>query len=153
MSRGGRAFRSALIGGAALLLGACSPYTVRGKVIEGDTSYVAIVDESDPRLARRGVSGASVEIWSDPEKLNRKRVASQFSDAEGGFALPFDETGAGVLQYDVRITAEREGYTGAEQSMTLPSSSRRVLIMLKQGQSRTPRENESLLEQYRRYNR
>ncbi len=141
------------IAAVSLALAACSPYTLRGKVIEGDTGYVAIVDESDARLRGRGITGVNVEIWSDPEKLNRKRVASQFSDAGGEFALPFDEAGAGLLQYDVRIVAEREGYTGTEQSMTLPSSSRRVLIIMKPGASRTPKENESLLEQYRRYTR
>ena len=143
---------AACVATAAGLCG-CSPYIVQGKVIEGDVSYIAVVDASDARLQGRGLSGASVEIWTDPEKLNRRRVATNVSDSDGSFSLPFGETGAGVLDYEVSVLARREGYSGAEIITPLPSSSKRLLIMMKPGASRLPKETETLMEQYRRFSR
>lgn len=148
-----RAVQAAWLVAAFAAAAGCSPYTVRGKVIQGDVSFVAVVEDSDPRLVGPGLSGASVELWTDPEKLNRKRVAVQTSDSNGDFAMPFSETGAGLLQYDVGVVARRDGYSGAETNIGLPSSSKRLLIMMKPGASRVPKETETLLEQYRRYNR
>ena len=119
-----------------LVLSVCSTactYTLRGRVIEGDTSYVAVVDKSDPRLNENGIEGVRLHVQLDPGKLNRKTVCREVSSMDGAFALPVDEIGAGVLEYDVGVFARRAGYSPAEGSFRLPPSGKRIIIVLMRG--------------------
>lgn len=145
-------FAGVLALSAAALLGACSPYALRGKVIEGDVSFVAIVDASDPRLSGPGVPNVALDLTSNPERLNRKMLASGVSGPTGEIDLRVEEIGAGVMTYDVALAARRDGYAMTEGIFRLPPDSKRALVMLKRGAGRTP-SNESLIEEFRRYNR
>lgn len=114
-------------------LAGCAPYTLRGKVIEGDVSFIAVIDASDPRLDGPGLSGAMLRLETDPERLNRKVVGTAVSGPDGSFAIPVEEVGAGLLMYDMGLRAERQGYAPAEQFFRLPGSDRRVLVILQPG--------------------
>lgn len=129
-------WRGAVGAALAISVSACSPYALRGKVIEGQGSYVTIVDASDPRLAEPGLSGAAVTLVLDPTQLNRKTLASGISGADGEVSLKVDEFGAGMLEYDVGVYARRRGREPAEGYFRLPGSSQRVLISLAPGEDR-----------------
>lgn len=133
--------------------GACSPYTLRGRVIEGDVSFVAIVDASDPRLNSPGVPGVTLDLASNPERLNRKTIASGVSGPGGEIDVRIDELGAGVMTYDVSLTARRDGYAAATGIFRLPPDSRRALVILKRGAAGRAPANESLIEEAKRYSR
>lgn len=148
-----RAARLAVLLPITLLLTACSPYALKGKVIAGDVSYAALVDASDERLTEGpGVPGIEVELWTDPEKLNRKRVASSMSDGAGEFSLTVDEVGAGFLNYDCSIITRGKGFAPVSQAFKLPPSSQRLLIIVNKGSGDSPLP-EDLMEQFRRFNR
>ncbi|MEM9881827.1 MAG: hypothetical protein AAF800_02780, partial [Planctomycetota bacterium] len=92
-------------GVAALLLAlsgaaGCSPYQLRGVVIEGDEPGVELVNRRDPRLERFGLPGAELELWLDPDRLRPRRVGRAVTDADGRFAMPVDAEGAGLLMLD-----------------------------------------------------
>lgn len=148
-----RAARLVLLLPIAILLTGCSPYALRGKVISGDISYAALVDASDERLKEGpGVAGVEVELWTDPEKLNRKRVASSMSDGMGEFSLTVDEVGAGFLNYDCAVMTRGKGLAPVSQTFKLPPSSQRLLIIVNKGSGDAPLPDD-LMEQFRRFNR
>lgn len=119
---------------ACAVLGACGPYTIKGRVVQGDTSYVSVVEQGDSRLGASPVAGAQVRLRMDPGKLNRKTLAQEVSDGNGDFTLPVDEFGAGILEFDLGLVARRKGFVSAEGFFRLPPGSRRVLIVLAPGQ-------------------
>lgn len=131
----------------------CAGYTLRGRVIAGDVSYVAVVEASDPRLAAPGLAGAEVDLVSDPDRARRKRIASGVTDGAGEFSLPVAETGAGFLNYDVALSVRREGYATAQNVFLLPSGSKRVLVILKAGAPGRSGAEEDLLKEFERYSK
>ena len=118
---------------AALFSSACT-YSLKGRVVEGPDSYVAVVDSSDPRLTQgKGLVGASLNMQLDPMKINRKSVARNISGANGEFELPVDEVGAGLLEYDVGVYVRRKGCEPAEGFFRLPGSGKRLLVVMSPG--------------------
>jgi len=138
---------------AALPLIGCKSYELRGRVIAGDISYVAVVDADDPRLEEgAGLAGAQLRLETDPGRLSRDVVGETVSRADGAFTMPFNKVGGGVLMYDVGITARREGYTPVEHQFKLPPSSRRLLIILAPGPDRLgDPDSDDPMRQYERY--
>jgi len=129
----------------------CASYTLKGKVIAGDISYIAVVDANDDRLAGPGLAGVSVTMETDPGKLNHDQVGDTVSGSNGDFSIPVQKLGAGILIYDVGVEARRKGYEGVSQMFRLPPSSRRVLIMLRVGADALPPKADTLLEQYDKF--
>ena len=111
----------------------CEGYALRGRVVQGEVSYVAVVDRDDPRLEGVGLPGVQLHVQSDPGRLNRKTVARGVSGAAGEIKLPVDLAGAGLLQYDVGVFARRSDYSPASGFFRLPSSRKRVLVVLGAG--------------------
>lgn len=109
---------------------ACSTFQLRGKVVEGEISYIAVVEEDDPRLAEPGIHAASVELWNDPTRLNRELIGQVMSDQTGAFSIPVEEVGAGFLIYDVGVKASRPEFVPTELNFRLPPQDKRILIML-----------------------
>jgi len=85
----------------------CQSYTVQGRVIEGEISYVSIVSADEARLGEQGVGvpNVRVRLETDPERLRREIVGETVTDEEGYFSIPFARPGAGVLMYDIGVTA------------------------------------------------
>lgn len=138
----------------ACLCGGCGAYELQGAVVLGDISYIALVDESDPRLTGDGVAGVQVMLETDPSSLNREVVGTAVSGPDGSFTIPVDEIGAGFLEYEVAVRARAPGYLSTEQWFRLPPSRKRVLVSLAPGQDPPDRSGrEDLMEQYRRFNR
>ncbi|MCA9294123.1 MAG: hypothetical protein KDA20_09945 [Phycisphaerales bacterium] len=120
--------------GAVLAMGGCSGYHLQGRVVSGDVSYIAVVDPDDPRLQDgAGLPGVSLHLQSDPGRLNRKTAGRAVSGAAGEVNVPVDLTGAGLLEYDVGLFARRSGYDPATGFFSLPSSRKRVLIVMAKG--------------------
>jgi hypothetical protein len=126
----------------AVLLGAlasgCSSYQLRGTVVEGPTSAIAVVNKDDPRLGQPGVGGVVVSAVIDPQQLSRKSAGSTVSDANGQFALPIGELGAGLLEYEVQVVARSDQYQSAVSIFPLPGAGKRLLVILavgREGQS------------------
>lgn len=126
----------AIAAAAVTLLGACSGYRMEGRVIQGDYSAIEIVPADDPRLKEPGLSGVSLHLQSDPNKLNRETVARTTTGAGGDFSIDVDLPGAGLLIYEMGLFARREGFTPAERLFELPSKKRRVLITMTRGADR-----------------
>lgn len=123
----------------ALVLGGCSPHTLRGRVIQGDVSYISFVDGSDPRLLEEarditGVPGVTLTLTLDPGRISRDRVAVLASGPDGEFELPVDRFGAGLIQMEMGLTARRSGFQSAETVFTLPlRGGSRLLVVLAPG--------------------
>lgn len=120
----------------AVALSGCSPYSLKGKVIAGDISYIAIVEADDPRLADPGLAGARLRLETDPGRISRDVVGEAVSGAGGAFTMPFSKAGARVLMYDVGMTVRREGYSPATIQFKLPPSNKRMLVILTPGPDR-----------------
>jgi hypothetical protein len=116
------------------LLAACGPYKMHGRVVEGDVSYIAVVDKEDPRLKGVGLEGVLLRAQIQPGTLGAKTVSQETSDMAGNFSLPVDEWGAGLIDMESGVLARRRGFKSAEGTFRLPSSGRRVLIVLAPGQ-------------------
>ncbi len=143
-----------LVGAAmAVALGGCGAYKLQGRVVKGDTTYVAIVDGDDPRLDEgAGLSGAEIRVQANPLRLNRKDIGRGVSDGQGAFAIELDEFGAGFLEIDAGVSARRKGYEAAEHFFDLPGSGKRVLIVMSPGDPGPEwAEDEDLMKQYERF--
>lgn len=117
---------------AGALVG-CSPYVLRGKVIQGAASEVVIVNPDDPRLEQDGVPGANVSLSVDPSRAQRKLLARQSSGETGELEFRIEELGAGMIEYDMGLSARRAGFQRAEGYFKLPTKEKRVLIVLTPG--------------------
>lgn len=140
------------LGAACAFATGCSSYALKGRVIKGDASYVAVVDSADPRLEDEGLAGVSLTLIMDPTRLNRKTIAQGVSETDGNFSLPVDEFGAGMLELDTELTARKKNAEPAQGFFRLPKSSMRVLVSLGPGADRDLNpEREDLHEQADRY--
>ena len=133
-----------LVAIGAALVGCGSAYQLRGKVIEGDISFIAVVSSDDPRLDGPGVPGVSIMLVSDPNKLNKETLGEVVSSGDGSFTIGVDLVGAGFFKYDAGISADRKGFEHAMSQFRLPSSDRRVLIILRQGLNTSPTGNDAM---------
>ncbi|MEM1097777.1 MAG: hypothetical protein AAGH92_03200 [Planctomycetota bacterium] len=121
--------------GVVVAAAGCSPYALRGRVIEGHRASVEVVSRDDPRLTMQepGLADATVRVTLDPAKLNARQIGSGLSDATGNFAIPVDVAGAGVLLHDVEVAAERQKFFDASGRFVLPGNNQRVLITMTTG--------------------
>lgn len=146
------ALRCALLALLALTLGGCGSYSLKGRVIAGDVSYIAVVDADDPAMeSAGGVAGAMVTLSNDPDRLSREVVGTGVSGQDGEFSVPFDKIGGGFLEYDVGVRVRRPGYRDAEHYFLLPGSGKRLLVVLAPGRGAGSEVAEDPYETYKRY--
>lgn len=137
-----------------ILLTGCESYKLTGQVVSGPKSMVQIVEADDPRLAGPPIEGATIEVLIDPDKGSRKLLPSSLSDEQGRFEVPVDVPGAGVLEYEVLVVGRAAKKSPAQGTMPLPAKSRKVLVILADGQDRpvgsgdTINEARQQIEQY-----
>lgn len=115
----------------------CESYQLRGKVIEGPVTAIMIVDKNDPQFNEPGITGAMLEITTDPGRMSEKYIGGQQTNLDGEFAVPISEPGAGFLEYTVEVHARALGYGDAVQKFDLPGGNKRVLVILAEGESGT----------------
>ncbi|MFG0252160.1 MAG: hypothetical protein ACF8NJ_04720, partial [Phycisphaerales bacterium JB038] len=123
-------------GGAVLpwLLGAmlclvatgCTPI-LRGKVVSGEVSFVAIVKADDPRLERPGLANVTIQFNSDPDSLGRKPLGQAITDEMGWLEMPIELPAAGLARYEIEVIARHSGYAHARGTFILPGDDERVL--------------------------
>lgn len=155
-----RLFRLALVVPAALVaafaLTGCraTGYTLEGRVIRGEISYVVVVEAGDPRLGEDAapIPAALVRLETDPGRIQRELIGEVPTDADGNFSIRMNKMGSGILLYDVGITGRKAGHTTAFVATRLPPSHKRVLIMLAPGVDtfRDPYESDPLRD-YERF--
>lgn len=127
------------LGGLALclaiaLVAGCGTYQMRGVVVEGSISRIRVVSEDDPRLKEGyALPLALVECTLDADRLSRKELPQGMTDVDGTFAVPVDETGAGYLDYYVRVVVRKSGYDTAVQNLRVPGPKQRLLVTLAHG--------------------
>lgn len=132
--------------------GCSDGYHLRGRVIQGEASYVAVVDPSDPRLTQPGLDGVALHLQMEPGKANRETITRDLSGPGGEFALKVDRFGAGWMEYDVGLFARLPGFNPAQHFFRLPPDSKRVLIMMAPGRDRDLGEERDLsLDDYARF--
>lgn len=119
----------------AVLTGCSGGYRVQGRVIEGSTSMALVVDSDDPRLQQPGVGGVAIDLMLDPRSLGRKPGGSEVSMPDGNFAVPISEFGAGVLEFQLGVTAYRNGFNPTETFVAMPNFNKRLLIMMTKGRN------------------
>ena len=135
------------------LLPACTTYKLRGVVFYGSQSKIEVVDDDDPRIAKGSpIEEAAVTVLLDPNSLRNRYLGQTFPNALGEFAVPVDEPGAGVLQYEVWVMASAPGFSDAEITAPLPGSGERLLTLLAPGNRRVQRPNQ-LLDEFERNKR
>ena len=119
-----------------LSVGCSAPYTLRGKVIPGNISYSLVVGNADERLDDPGIGGVKIRLVSDPDKLKREIMGETITKSDGTFEIPFETVGAGLMLYNVGITARLDGYAPTVSSgFNLPPSARRVLVLMVPGKN------------------
>lgn len=117
-----------------LAAGGCQPHMLQGRVISGPISSVYVVPKSDTRLQQgQPVSMAHVQFTLDPNSLGLKRLGTHATEQNGEFAVPIDEFGAGLLEYELGVVARRRGFNSANMVVPFPSSDKRLLIILASG--------------------
>ena len=116
-----------------VLLVGCTGYTLQGRVLSGPVTAVRVVDADDPRLEDPGLAGAVIDLTLDPGSLARISVPPSIAGSDGSFAIPIDQFGAGLLEYDVSIVVRCEGHESAAQVLRLPLAQKRMLVWLAAG--------------------
>ncbi|WP_145078445.1 hypothetical protein [Poriferisphaera corsica] len=124
----------------------CSQYQLAGRVIEGPNSYIAVVDQNDPRLNAHqyggGVANTQISVTLDPNDMRPIHEGTAYSDLSGNFSLPINAQGAGFLMYEAQVTAIESGHMPTQQEFALPSASKRILVVLKSGEGKlSPKTN------------
>ena len=145
--------RTALATLAAVTLAAataCSPYALRGRVVEGTPAAVEVVAADDPRLASRPpLPEVRLALFENPERLNRRPAGAAVSGPDGWFELRPDAAGAGVLRIDAGLEARRQGFAPASGAFKLPGRGRRILVTMPVGRDRAPNPGDFLDETLR----
>ena len=119
---------------AAFVLPGCGPYLLKGRVIPGDSPHVLVVPKSDSRLDEGpGIPGATISLRLDPNSLGGRDLAGGVSDGDGRFAIPIDEFGAGLLEYDLGVRVRQRGHSTTYDVIGMPGSGLRVLVILPRG--------------------
>lgn len=143
MTRGGRALRWNMLRYALLLLatvpiiGGCSSYTLRGRVVEGEVAAVVVVNANDPRLKQPGLAHVRIDAVLDPRSLERQDLGAGLTQDDGTFSMPVNATGAGFLEYDLFIEFHRRGFAPTvEPQMPLPPAGKRLLVVMAPGHDR-----------------
>ena len=110
-------------------------YTLRGKVVRGETSAVEIVHEIDPRYKVSGINGAEVIVRRDPKSINPEMVGRDRSGSEGEFTIRIGEFGAGWMEEEWLVQARLTGFQNASALTKFPEkgSKWRLLITLAPG--------------------
>ncbi len=122
-----------------VLLPACAPYALRGRVVEGTPAGVEVVSSDDPRLVSRPpLPEVRLELTEDPERLNRRAAGSAVSGVDGRFELRPNISGAGLLKIDAGLEARRDGYAPAAGLFGLPGRGKRVLVTMPPGRDHAP---------------
>jgi hypothetical protein len=143
-------------------LAGCGGYALTGKVVPGPLSMAAVVTDTDTRLNDRGVKGGRIVLYRDPTSLGRQKVGEFMADGDGGFTIQLSDFGAGWMDEQWLIRAERPGFARAESLVRLPSkpADRRLLVTLapmSPGAGTTgveitdPWHDDDLMGQYERY--
>jgi len=143
--------------GVMLALTGCSSYTLRGVVISGDNVGVRVVPGGADVLNAPPIEGARVRLTLDPDRLDRRELGTVETGPDGTFAVPIDATGAGVLEYELRVQAQASYFAPVRGVVMLPGSGRRVVVMMRRGgggssDSALP-SNQDVLEESLRYGR
>jgi hypothetical protein len=126
-----------LVSLVSILMTGCSAATnsLRGKVIEGNLSFVCVVSQSDERLKTQGIDGATVEARAS--NTTGTLFASTKSRNNGDFTLRFGDQQA-VLLKPIEFSGAKDGYTQGHEVLNLPPSDRVLLVVLKPGATAHP---------------
>ncbi|MEM6554014.1 MAG: hypothetical protein AAF750_18005 [Planctomycetota bacterium] len=118
--------------------GGCGGYVLKGRVVEGPGPAVMVVGSGDERygMADQSGSGAEVLVTVDPFSIRPNRMRPIVADGSGYFEVPIREQGAGFLEYEIRMIVKRAGYVSADETLDLPRSGRRLLVVLPRGRDR-----------------
>ncbi|MEM1166991.1 MAG: hypothetical protein AAGI30_11965 [Planctomycetota bacterium] len=126
--------------GVLLATGQACTYQIQGKVLPGAVSTVQVVSMDSQAwfaaLRDPGLGGVEVQAIVDPDRPNRRGAQGGRTDPDGGFAIPISDFGAGVLEYDVLVTARMPGHSPATSTLRLPSSESRFIVYLATGTDR-----------------
>ena len=107
------------------LVGGCAPVTIRGVVLPGEITTIAVVNQDDPRLKTPGIAEVDVTIYQTGTQGD---VRSRTSNDLGRFGVPLRGTGA--LSKPLTIEARGEGYSPVRKSMPTPTTNERLLIYM-----------------------
>jgi hypothetical protein len=102
---------------------------VHGKVIQGNVGFIGEVEGKDSRFAGPGLEGVRVTARSAEGPRRGREVGSGVTNAKGEFSLAVADQNAAL--YPIEFVASKEGFGDARQSMPMPPSGRRLLIILR----------------------
>ena len=131
---------------AAIMLHGCGPYHLQGRVVQGPTLAVLLVNKDDKRLEQPGIDSAKIELTLDPSSMRPKRLADAITDYNGDFDVLIEEFGAGALEYEIGLLVQRLGYQSLYQTIGLPGRDRRLIIVMPTGRDQL-RRRENVLDE------
>ena len=128
-------------------------YTLRGKVVRGETSGIEMVHEMDQRLKGPGLANVDTLVRRDPQSASPQLVGRQRTDAGGNFSMPISEFGAGWMQEQWQVQARIGSYQNASSIMKLPAkgSKWRLLITLAPGTATPLETGDEVVEDLERF--
>ena len=106
-------------------------HSIKGKVIQGNISFVGIVDQADERLKSEGLPDVDVAARADVGSVGGYMFAQAETDPKGDFDLRFKDQH--MFSKPVEFSAAKEGFRPARGQMHVPSNQRRLLIILAPG--------------------
>ncbi len=118
------------------MIAGCKSHQLSGVVVEGEHPRVELVDSGDARLDIGVIPEARISLTLDPTSLNPKILAELVSDPNGGFTTDVSALGAGMLQYDLGVLCQAEGFKTLYQTMPMPKRGRVLLVVLAPGHDR-----------------
>lgn len=127
-SRSSLARRLAPLGMLALALGGCQTSVVTGKVIEGPSSIVALVDAKDDRFSGPGIGGAETELRAVRDGLSDRLVSRQVTNASGDFSIGTIDR---LTSESLMLIVSRSGYITAKGPASISADGKEVLVVLK----------------------
>jgi len=123
-------FRFALLAGMALLIASCAPYRVRGRVVSGTDSFIAVVEPHDPRLSGRGLADVELDLTINPARLSQRPLRTRLTTPTGEFSIPIRKAGIRIMHDELSLFAHAPGFDPIEGIFTRPPKGKRVLVVL-----------------------
>jgi hypothetical protein len=101
----------------------CSSARIRGKVVEGEVSFVAIVAPDDPRLGGGGVPGVEVALAAAGIGAGARAVSGPTGDFD--ISLPWRPGAVGTIA----VEAEKEGFVTTEGTFSAVEGNHLLVIL------------------------
>lgn len=113
----------------------CTSYQLDGVVVKSDRASVNALawDENPDTLPGPPMTGVRVEVIFEPRTTRPQKLSIVSSDDQGRFTIPINQTGVGLMEYEIMVVARLAGYRTSWRIVRIPDRNQTMVIEMVPG--------------------